>query len=182
MVTSRILSRSRHAAAPSQGVRPGRRRSRSRAGAGGGRRSHALHPAAAYERLRLSEFGRVYAVAGVLLLMAICYLVVAAQMTQTSYEMNRLRAQQAELVAEQGQLRYQGVQLHTPARVAQAAGVAGLAPASTPVKYLGYQPVAIDLGAGTGETPPDRTALWQRAVAGVLTGIGASREVQATDR
>ena len=114
--------------------------------------------------------------------MALCYLVVAAQMTQTSYEMNRLRSQQTELRAEQDQLRYQGVQLHTPSRIAQSAAVAGLAPASTPVKYLGYQPVAIDLASPAGDPAPDRSALWQRAVAGLMTGIGANRDVQASDR
>lgn len=182
MVTSRILARRRLQAAAEQEPNQGRRRRRSQSAPGIGLGARALKPAAALERLRVSSFARVYAVAGVLLTMAICYLVVAAQITQTSYEMNRLRAQQAELRAEQDQLRYQGVQLHTPARVAQAAGQAGLAAASTPVKYLGYQPVAIDLGAPTGEPAPDRSALWQRAVAGLLTGIGANRDVQASDR
>ena len=178
MVTSRILARRLDGRAGENST-SARRRRRSGAPLAGGR---GLRPAVALERLRRSSFGRVYAVAAVVLAMAICYLVVAAQATSTSYEMNRLRLQQAELRAEQDQLRYQGVQLHTPARVAQAAGQAGLSPAATPTKYLGYQPVAIDLGASTGLPAADATPLWQRAVAGVLSGIGASREVQASDR
>ena len=182
MVTSRILARRRAEAGSEPAPRPVPRRRRSKRGGVISVGAPSIHAAALVARLRVSAFGRVYVVAAGVLAMAICYLFVAAQMTQTSYEMNRLRAQQAELKAEQDQLRYQGVQLHTPARVAQEAGVAGLAPAATPTKYLGYQPVAIDLGAATGQAAPDQSPLWQRAVAGLLTGMGANRDVQASDR
>ena len=185
MVTSRILQRRRRqpetgrtpaehrrAATPVRRRRSGRPLAGFRAGAVVG---------VAAERLRLGAHARIYAGGAAVLALAVCYLAVAAQVTQTSYEMNRLQAQQAQLRAEQDQLRYQQVTMHTPAQVAAGAQTAGLVPV-IPAKYLGYQPVALDLGAATGDQPVDSSPLWQRAVASVLNGVGATRDVAASER
>lgn len=177
MVTSRILARRRLAGAEQH--TPVRRRRRTGRPAAGVRAGAAVVSAA--ERLRLSAFGRIYALAGVVLVLALCYLAVAAQATQTTYELNRLQAQQAQLRAEQDQLRYQQVTMHTPAKVAQEAQQAGLVPV-TPTKYLGYQPSAIDLEAPTGQQPVDNSPLWEQAVASVLNGTGVTHDVSASER
>lgn len=120
------------------------------------------------ERLRLSSFARTYAAAAALLTVACAYLIVTAQATQTSYELDQLKAQNTQLLAEQDQLRYQDARMHTSAGVASAAAAAGLQHGNAP-HYVTEQPVALDLGAPIGpERPADSTA-WQRAVA-ALTG------------
>jgi len=186
LVTSRILQRrrlhpqtgrppagpNRRSATPVRRRRSGRPLAGIQAGAVVG---------VAAERLRFGAYGRIYAAGAAVLALAICYLAVAAQVTQTTYELNRLQAQQAQLRAEQDQLRYQQVTMHTPARVATGAQAAGLV-SVTPAKYLGYQPVALDLGAPTGDQPVDGSPLWQRAVASVLNGVGMTRDVAAAEK
>jgi cell division protein FtsL len=134
----------------------------------------------AADRLRASPHLRLYL--GVLTLMTVlvAYVVVASQVTQTSYELARLQNRQAELQAEQGQLRYQEANLRTPAQVQHDAQSAGLQQVP-PTKYVGYQPVAIDLQAPTGAGPVDDQPLWQRAVASVLGALSGSRDVLAGD-
>jgi cell division protein FtsL len=127
-------------------------------------------------RLQLSAFARVYAAAAVVLLLAIAYLVVAAQATQYSYELSKLKDQNAQLRAEQDQLRYTMAAQHTPARVEQEAAAAGLQ-RSNQLKYVSNQPVAIDLGAPLGPEPSQRDPLWQQALAAVF---GGARDVLAT--
>jgi len=105
----------------------------------------------------------------------------AAMRNPTNIELNRLQAQQSQLRAEQDQLRYQQVTLPTPAKAAQVAQATGLVPV-TPTKYIGYQPVALDLSAPTGEPPVDASPLWQRAMASLLNGAGVTRDVSASDR
>jgi cell division protein FtsL len=167
LVTTRILTRRRLIAAG-----PTRRRRSSRS-------SRPLwadiaaSPAA--RRLQLSTFARVYAAAGVVLVLAIAYLVVAAQATQSSYDLTRLKEQNAQLRAEQDQLRYTMAAQHTPARVEQAAAAAGLQ-RSNQLKYVSYQPVALDLGASLGPDRPVQGPLWQQALAAVF---GGARDVLA---
>ena len=130
----------------------------------------------AAERLRLSSLGRVYTAALALLALVIVYLVVSTQATQTSYEVDRLRDQNSQLLAEQGALRAQDAGMHTQAGVAQAAAAAGLQHDNS-LKYVRYQPVALDLGAPIGPARPEDTPLWQRAVAAVVGG--PARDSQA---
>jgi Tfp pilus assembly protein PilN len=164
LVTTRILTRRRLiAAAP-----PRRRRSSRPLWA-----DIAASPAA--RRLQLSTFARVYAAAGVVLLLAIAYLVVAAQATQSSYDLARLKEQNAQLRAEQDQLRYTMAAEHTPARVGQEAAAAGLL-RSNQLKYVNYQPVVLDLSAPLGPSQPAQGPLWQQAVAAVF---GGARDVLA---
>jgi cell division protein FtsL len=158
LVTTRILTRRRLSA----GVTTRRRRSSRPLLA-----EIAASPAA--RRLRLSAFARVYAAAAVVLLLAIAYLAVVAQATQSSYELSRLKDQNAQLRAEQDQLRYSIAALHTPARVEQEAAAAGLQRTNQP-KYVAYQPIAVDLNAPTGPTRPVEAPLWQRALAALLGG------------
>lgn len=175
MVTTRTIHRrrltagvaGRHSAAPSS-----RRRRRTRL-------DLALAQSTAARRLRLSAFARAYAVAAAVLALAVAYLFVGAQLTQTSYQLSRLQQQQADLQASQDQLRYQAAALHTPARVEQAAGQAGLQ-RTAPAGYQPYQPVAIDLGAPIGADRPEDSPLWQRAVAGIVGGT--TKEALASDR
>jgi len=131
----------------------------------------------AAERLRLSSYGRVYAAALGLLAVVIAYLVVGAQATQTSYDVDRLRDQHTQLVAEQDELRAQDARMHTQAGVAQAAAAAGLQHSNS-LQYVRSQPVALDLGAPIGPPRPDDTPLWQRAIAAIVGGT--AREAQAS--
>lgn len=120
------------------------------------------------ERLRVSSLTRVYLAAVALLALIIVYLVVGAQTTQTSYELDHLKSQNAALQAEQGQLRYQDASVHTRAGIAQSASATGLQ-LTNQATYVRYQPASIDLSAPIGPTRPADTPLWQRILAG-LTG------------
>ncbi len=170
MVTTRTMTRRRlrRAVPPAP---PRRRRSRPALAGIAGK--------VAARGLRVSAFARVYLAAGTILAMAICYLIVAAQATQSSYELSRLKDQHSQLAAEQRQLRYREAALHTPARVEQEAAQAGLQRAA-PARYVGYQPVAIDLSAPVGHDRPDDAPLWQRALAGLFGGW--ARDALASDR
>jgi hypothetical protein len=130
-------------------------------------------------RLGVISFRRAYAAAAGLLLLAIVYLVIGAQATQTSYELDRLKAQNTRLQADQAQLRVQDAQMHTRAGVAQAAAAAGLQHTNVP-RYASYQPVALDLGAPIGPDRPDATPLWQRALAALVGGV--AQDAQAAGR
>lgn len=134
---------------------------------------------AAVDRLGLSSFARTYTAAGALLALVITYMVVGAQATQSSYELDRLREQSAQLLAEQDQLRYQDASLHTRAGVAQAAAAEGLQHTNLP-RPVRYQPVALDLSAPIGPGQTSETPLWQRAVAAI---VGSTvRDAQAASR
>jgi hypothetical protein len=130
-------------------------------------------------RFGLASFGRVYAAGLGLLVLIIAYLLVGTQTTQTSYELDRLQDQNTQLVAEQDDLRAQDARMHTQAGVAQAATAAGLQHTSSPT-YVGYQPVALDLGAPIGPDRPEDTPLWQRALAFIVGGT--ARDAQAAGR
>ncbi|HSR26778.1 MAG TPA: hypothetical protein VLW53_24735 [Candidatus Eisenbacteria bacterium] len=134
---------------------------------------------AAAERLGLASFGRAYAAGVALLAVVIAYLLMGAQTTQTSYDLDRLKDQNAQLVAEQDELRAQDARMHTQAGVARAATTAGLQHSNS-LKYVGYQPVALDLGAPIGPARPEDTPLWQRALAAIVGGT--AREAQAAGR
>ena len=102
----------------------------------------------AAERLRLNSFGHAYLVVGAVLIAVLFYLALAAQITQSSYDIARLQDQQRQLIAEQDQLRYQEVTLHAPAQVQQQAAQSGMQRV-VPSRFVPGQPVAIDLdGAG----------------------------------
>ncbi len=119
---------------------------------------------AAAERLRLASLGRVYAAGIGLLALVIAYLLAGTQATQMSYEVDRLKDQNAQLRAEQDDLRARDARMHTQAGVAQAASAAGLQHNNS-MRYVGYQPVVLDLGAPIGPARPVDTPLWQRALA-----------------
>jgi cell division protein FtsL len=158
LVTTRILTRRRLIAAP-----PTRRRRSSRP------LWADITATPAARRLQLSTFARVYAAAGVVLVLALAYLVVGAQATQSSYELTRLKDQNAQLRAEQDQLRYSMAAQHTPARVEQEAAAAGLQ-RSNQLKYVSYQPVVLNLSAPLGPERPVQGPLWQQAIAAVFGG------------
>jgi cell division protein FtsL len=120
--------------------------------------------------LRLSTFSRIYTAAAVLLTLALAYLLAAAQATQTSYELLRLRDQNTQLQAEQDQLRYQSVSLHAPARVEDEAAAQGMRRTNR-VQYVDPPPVTVNLEAPVGPGRPDRRPLWRRAVS-ALFGVG----------
>jgi hypothetical protein len=147
------------------------------------RRLRATWPLAAAERtagrLGLAASPRAAAAAGGLLVLVIAYLLVGTQATQTSYEVDALRDRNAQLRADQGQLRYQDERMHTQARIAESATGAGLQHGNQP-RYAGYQPVAIDLAAPIGPERPADTPLWQRAVAALIGG--SARDAQAAGR
>src|SRR5438093_12464510 len=68
----------------------------------------------AAERLRLNVFGHAYVGVGAVVIVVLFYLAIAAQITQSSYDIARLQDQQRQLIAEQDQLRYQEVTMHAP--------------------------------------------------------------------
>jgi hypothetical protein len=121
------------------------------------------------ERLSLRSLGRVYAAGAGLLVLVIAYLLIGTQATQTSYELDRQKDQNTQLAAEQDDLRAQDARMHTQAGVAQSAAAAGLQ-RSNSLKYVRYQPVALDLGAPIGPGRPADTPLWQRALAAIAGG------------
>jgi hypothetical protein len=132
----------------------------------------------AAERLRLNAYGHAYLGLGAVLICLLFYLALAAQVTQSSYDITRLQDQQRQLIAEQDQLRYQEVTLHAPAQVQQQAAQSGMERAA-PVKYVAGQLVAIDLTAPAGAPGTDETPLWERYLAAILNKVGGTRDVLA---
>lgn len=134
--------------------------------------------AAAAERLHLNGFAHAYFAVGAVVIVVLFYLAIAAQITQSSYDIARLQDQQRQLIAEQDQLRYQEVTLHAPAQVQQQAAAGGMQRV-LPAKYVAGAPLAIDLSAPIGAPAPDLTPLWLRAVAAVVNTVGGTRDVMA---
>src|SRR5207237_9128912 len=95
------------------GPRESERRRRRRTGAG----AVELAANAVSARLRLDAFGRLYLAAGIVLLLLILYVSLAARVTQSSYESSRLKAQQADLLAHTEQLQYAEANLQAPGQV-----------------------------------------------------------------
>jgi hypothetical protein len=135
----------------------------------------------AADRLQLNAFGHAYLGLGAVLVCVLFYLALAAQITQSSYDITRLQDQQRQLLAEQDQLRYQEVTLHAPAQVQQQAAQSGMQRAA-PSAYVAGQPVAIDLQAPVGAPATDSTPLWQRMMAGVVNKLANTRDVMAAGR
>lgn len=137
--------------------------------------------ATASERLRLNAFGHAYMLVGAVLAVILVYLVLAAQVTQSSYQISQLQDQQRQLVAEQDQLRYQEATLHAPAQVAQQAAQSGMQRIA-PSSYVNQPQVAIDLTAPIGAPPTDSTPLWEQMVASFMTRIGVARDAMAATK
>jgi hypothetical protein len=135
----------------------------------------------AAERLRLNLFGHAYLGLGAVMIGLLFYLAIAAQITQSSYDISRLQDQQRQLLAEQDQLRYQEVTLHAPAQVQQQAAQSGMQRV-VPASYVAGQAVAIDLTTSVGASPADTTPLWLRAVAAVLNDVAGTRDVMAATK
>lgn len=118
---------------------------------------------------------------GAALTVLLFYLAIAAQITQSSYDISRLQDQQRQLIAEQDQLRYQEVTLHAPAQVQQQAAKSGMQRV-VPSNYVTGNQVAIDLTSPIGDSPADTTPLWLRAVAAVVNTVGGTKDVQAATK
>ncbi len=172
MTSTRILARRRLAADGVHHVTPPpRRRRRTRGFA-------QVATSVAAERLRVSSFGPAYLGLGAVLIVILFYLAIAAQITQSSYEIARLQEQQAQLIAEQDQLRYQEVTMHAPAQVQDQAAKSGMQRV-LPSSYVTGQAVAIDLTAPIGAGAADSSPLWMRAVAAVINTVGGTRDALA---
>jgi hypothetical protein len=137
--------------------------------------------AVAQEKLRVNRFGHAYVGVGAVMIGLLFYLAVAAQITQSSYQLSRLQEQQRQLLAEQDQLRYQEVTMHAPAQVQQQAAQSGMQRV-VPSSFVTGSPVAIDLTAPVGATPTDTTPLWARAVALILNQVAGTRDVLASTK
>lgn len=173
MTSTRILARRRLGIAGAQHV-PARRRRRTRGFV-------QVASSVAADRLQLNSFGHAYLGVGAVLIAVLFYLAIAAQITQSSYDIARLQDQQRQLIAEQDQLRYQEVTLHAPAQVQQQAAQSGMQRA-VPATYVPGQAMAIDLQAPVGVGAGDMTPLWERAVAAVVNTVAGTRDVQAATR
>lgn len=173
MTSTRILNRRRLGPAGVQHV-PARRRRRTRGFV-------QVAGSVAAERLQLNSFAHAYLGLGAALVAVLFYLALAAQVTQSSYDITRLQDQQRQLLAEQDQLRYQEVTLHAPAQVQQSAAQSGMQRAA-PVAYVLAQPVAIDLQAPAGASGTDATPLWTRYLAALLNKVGGTRDVMAAGK
>jgi hypothetical protein len=174
LISTRILARRRLSIAGAQHAPAPRRRRRTRGFV-------QVASATAAERLRLSTFGHAYLGLGAILIAVLFYLGLAAQITQSSYDITRLQDQQRQLLAEQDQLRYQEVTLHAPAQVQQQAAQSGMQRV-IPSGYVAGQPVAIDLTAPVGDFANDTTPLWERAVAAIVNTVGGTRDVLAATK
>jgi hypothetical protein len=135
----------------------------------------------ATERLRLNAYGHAYLGFGAVLIGILFYLALAAQVTQSSYDIARLQDQQRQRIAEQDQLRYQEVTLHAPAQVQQQAAQSGMQRAA-PAAYVPGQPVAIDLQLPAGATAADTTPLWEHYLAALFNKVGGTKDVLAAGR
>ncbi|HEX6548968.1 MAG TPA: hypothetical protein VF134_09535 [Candidatus Dormibacteraeota bacterium] len=177
MINTRSLEHRRHRAALHTALPAGAHRRRRRAH----RELVDRAALAAGARVQAPSHLRLYVGVGVAVLVLIGYLLLAAQVTQTSYELARLQNRQAELISEQAQLRLAAADAHTPAQVEHDAAAAGMVrqPAAG---YPVYQPVAINLDAPTGEGPTDSQPRWEQAVASLLGTVTGTREVLASDR
>ena len=173
MISTRILERRRLGAAVPQHA-PARRRRRTRGFV-------QVAGATAVERLHLNAFGHAYLGLGAVVICVLFYLALAAQITQSSYEIARLQDQQRQLLAEQDQLRYQEVTQHAPAQVQQSAAKSGME-RIPPSRYVNGQLVAIDLQAPIGAPATDSTPLWQRMVAAVVNRVVGAHDVMAATR
>ena len=107
LISTRILTRRRLGSAGVQHA-PARRRRRTRGFV-------QVASSAAVDRLHLNAFGHAYLGLGAVLICILFYLALAAQITQSSYDIAKLQDQQRQLLAEQDQLRYQEVTQHAPA-------------------------------------------------------------------
>ncbi len=173
MISTRILTRRRLGTAGEQHV-PARRRRRTRGFV-------QLASSATVERLHLNAFGHAYLGLGAVLICVLFYLALAAQITQSSYDIARLQDQQRQLLAEQDQLQYQEVTQHAPASVQRSAVQSGMA-RTTPNKFVNSHAVAINLAAPIGAPPTDSTPLWQRMVAAVVDRVVGAHDVMAATR
>ena len=175
MTSTRILARRRlgTSAAPHVTAPPRRRRN--------ARGFVQVAATVAEERLRVNVLGHAYVGVGAVVVCLLFYLAIAAQITQSSYDISRLQQQQRQLIAEQDQLRYQEVTMHAPAQVQQQAAQSGMQRV-IPSSYVAGQPVAIDLTAPVGAAAGDTTPLWLRAVAAVVSTVGGTRDVMASTK
>jgi hypothetical protein len=136
---------------------------------------------AAAERLHLNAFGHAYLGLGAVVICVLFYLALAAQITQSGYDIAGLQDQQRQLLSAQDQLRYQEVTQHAPAQVQQAAVQSGMARVA-PTRYVPSRAVAIDLQASIGAPPTDPTPLWERMMAAVLNRVVSAQNVMASTR
>ncbi len=173
MTSTRILTRRRLGGAAPQHV-PARRRRRTRGFV-------QVAGSVAADRLQLNTYAHAYLALGAVLVAVLFYLALAAQVTQSSYDITRLQDQQRQLIAEQDQLRYQEVTLHAPAQVQQSAAQSGMQ-RTAPVAYVPAQPVAIDLQAHAGASGADATPLWARYLAALFNKVGGTRDVMAATK
>jgi Tfp pilus assembly protein PilN len=173
LISTRILTRRRLGTAAVQHV-PARRRRRTRGFV-------QVASATAAERLHLNAFGHAYLGLGAVIICVLFYLAIAAQITQSSYEIARLQDQQRQLLADQDQLRYQEVTRHAPAQVHQSAAKSGMT-RMPPTRFISSQLVAIDLQAPIGAPPTDTTPLWQRMVLAVVDRVVGAHDVMAATR
>jgi hypothetical protein len=174
LISTRILTRRRLSTTGAQHAPAPRRRRRTRSFA-------QVASSTAAEKLHLSSFGHAYMGLGAVLIAVLFYLGLAAQITQSSYDIARLQDQQRQLLAEQDQLRYQEVTLHAPAQVQQSAAQSGMQRV-VPSGYVAGQAVAIDLTAPVGASAGVSTPLWARAVAAVINTVGGTRDVLAATK
>lgn len=131
--------------------------------------------------MRVNVLGRAYFGVGAVVVGLLFYLAIAAQITQSSYDIARLQEQQRQLIAEQDQLRYQEVTAHAPAQVQQQAAQSGMQRV-VPSSYVQGQQVAVDLTAPVGASATDDTPLWQRAMAAVFNEVVGTRDVMASTK
>jgi hypothetical protein len=173
LTSTRILTRRRLGTAGAQHA-PARRRRRTRGFV-------QVAGSVVADRMQLSSFAHAYLGLGAALVAVLFYLGLAAQVTQSSYDITRLQDQQRQLIAAQDQLRYQEVTLHAPAQVQQSAAQSGMQ-RTAPVAYVPGQTIAIDLGAPAGASGTDATPLWARYLAALFNKVGGTRDVMAASK
>ena len=124
---------------------------------------------------------RVYLGVGVAVAVLVAYLVLSAQVTQTSYELARLQNRQAALQAEQSQLRLHEADVHTPAQVERDAQQSGLQ-RQPPRGFVAYQATGLNLDASIGAPARADRPRWEEAIASIAGTFAGTRDVLAGDR
>jgi hypothetical protein len=140
------------------------------------RRVASVSQAVAQSRARLGAFARIYTAAGLILTGLVLYLVQVAHVTETSYQIQQLQSERADLLSQQEQLRYREANLQAPARLQQTAQVEGLQRVQH-ARYIAPAEVALDLGSAPQVATKPAPA-WEN----ILAAITGAHDAAAASR
>jgi hypothetical protein len=131
-------------------------------------------------RLHVGGLARIYVAAALILTGLVLYLVQTAHVTETAYEIERLKSQQSDLLSEQEQLRYREASMQAPARFGQEAAAQGFERV-TPGRYLPHEDVTLGDVSSPQVASGAEQPVWQRLLALIGSSLGGSQDALAGD-